>query len=233
MGVPRSPARVAPVAIWAYVASSVAPGNIGLGRGSTFLCSQTNFNVRDGDDVLWSHRRRVTCARGHRSQLRAVVSPSEGSCLQLLGRVAFRYNNPRPPTSFRSWSWSWSVSCSWSWSVAGSRCGSGPVFGAWSRSGTSLGVSVNLYLTVGCRRCSRGAGVAGARSIACGSCSRRRPPLWRCQSCSARSTGGRSPTSSLVRLSATPWSTPVTALIGMATLFLPHKCPSSRRTWVT
>ena len=37
------------------------------------------------------------------------------------------------------------------------------------------------------------------------------------------STAGRSRTSSLVRLSCTPSSTPVTALIGMATRFSPHR----------
>ena len=49
----------------------------------------------------------------------------------------------------------------------------------------------------------------------------------------SRSTAGRSRTSSLVRLSRTPSSTPVTALIGMATLFWPQRWPSSSKTCVT
>jgi len=44
------------------------------------------------------------------------------------------------------------------------------------------------------------------------------------------STGGRSRTSFLARLSRIPSSAPVTALIGMATSLRPHKCPSWRST---
>jgi len=44
------------------------------------------------------------------------------------------------------------------------------------------------------------------------------------------STGGRSRTSSLARLSRIPSSASVTALIGMATSLRPHRCPSWRST---
>jgi hypothetical protein len=49
----------------------------------------------------------------------------------------------------------------------------------------------------------------------------------------SRLTGGRACTSSFVMLSWMPSSTPVTALIGMATSLRPHRCPSSRSTCVT
>ena len=303
VGAPQSLAHATPVAIWANLASSVAPCNIGLGtgcraiprnglfrsqktrsrsarsefrdslgRGSIFLCSQTSllcnqtsllcnqtsllcsqtslpcsqtslpcsqtsFNVRDGDDRPLVAPARRTCARGHRAQLQAAVSPSQGSCRQLLGRVSSSWvvspfatttRDLRPPSGLGLGPYR----------VPGR--GLSPVLGMVpapsSDPGPGPGPALHLECLSTCTSQSvvgGAAGVAGARSIACGSCSRRRPPLWRCQSCSARSTGGRSPTSSLVRLSATPSSTPVTAPIGMATLFLPHRCPSSRRTWVT
>ena len=47
------------------------------------------------------------------------------------------------------------------------------------------------------------------------------------------STGGRSSTCCLVMLSWMPSSTRVTERIGMATSFLPHRCPSASSTWVT
>ena len=283
VGAPQSLAHATPVAIWANLASSVAPCNIGLGtgcraiprnglfrsqktrsrsarsefrdslgRGSIFLCSQTSllcnqtsllcsqtslpcsqtsFNVRDGDDRPLVAPARRTCARGHRAQLQAAVSPSQGSCRQLLGRVSSSWvvspfatttRDLRPPSGLGLGPYR----------VPGR--GLSPVLGMVpapsSDPGPGPGPALHLECLSTCTSQSvvgGAAGVAGARSIACGSCSRRRPPLWRCQSCSARSTGGRSPTSSLVRLSATPSSTPVTAPIGMATLFLPHRCPSS------
>ena len=194
-------------------------------------CSQTSFNVRDGDDRPLVAPARRTCARGHRAQLQAAVSPSQGSCRQLLGRVSSSWvvspfatttRDLRPPSGLGLGPYR----------VPGR--GLSPVLGMVpapsSDPGPGPGPALHLECLSTCTSQSvvgGAAGVAGARSIACGSCSRRRPPLWRCQSCSARSTGGRSPTSSLVRLSATPSSTPVTAPIGMATLFLPHRCPSS------